>query len=177
VVDGCVNSFNEQKWHITEKQKPFVYRLFRVSDRMSKKVDEQFTTPQTLMVDGCVDILGVCIQTDITNNRKLEFQLMNDGYLIIEVDRNDETVLLMDIGAMDLIRQFKKHWISSHCPFLWVRLSENYIETVENQGTLWGGLTHTMNESWKKGLPTLNVEYYAKPSKTATIQRTIAGRY
>jgi hypothetical protein len=74
VVDGCVNSFNEQKWHITEKQKPFVYRLFRVSDRMSKKVDEQFTTPQTLMVDGCVDILGVCIQTDITNNRKLQWQ-------------------------------------------------------------------------------------------------------
>jgi len=80
-------------------------------------------------------------------------------------------VLIMDIGAMDLIRQFKKHWISSHCPFLWVRLSENYIESVENQGTLWGKLTHTMKESWAKGIPTLNIEYYAKPSNPMLVAR------
>ena len=48
--------------------------MFRVSDRMSKNVDKQFTTATTRMVDGCVDILGVCIQVDITNNRKLQWQ-------------------------------------------------------------------------------------------------------
>lgn len=71
VVDGCVNSLDRQKWYITEKGKPFIYRVFRVSDRMSKKIEQQFTTATTRMVDGCVDILKVCIQVDITNNKKV----------------------------------------------------------------------------------------------------------
>ena len=41
--------------------------MLRVVDRISKNVGEENVTATTRMVDGCVDILGLCVQTDITN--------------------------------------------------------------------------------------------------------------
>lgn len=43
--------------------------MLRVIDRISKKVEEQNGTAKTRVVDGWIDILRVCIQTDITNKK------------------------------------------------------------------------------------------------------------
>jgi hypothetical protein len=69
VVDGCVNVLTSQKRYITENKESFIYKGLRVSDRMVKKIISQFVTARTLVVNGCVKVLRLCIQVDITNNK------------------------------------------------------------------------------------------------------------
>jgi hypothetical protein len=69
VVDGCVNVLTSQKKHITENKESFIYKGLRVSDRIVKKITSQFVTARTRVVDGCVKVLGLCLQINIFNNK------------------------------------------------------------------------------------------------------------
>ena len=69
MVDGCVNVLTSQKRYITINKEFFIYKGLRVSNRMIKKITSQFVTAKTRMVDGCVKVLRLCTQIDITNNK------------------------------------------------------------------------------------------------------------
>ena len=85
----------------------------------------------------------------------------NQGYLIIKIDHDDDTVLVQNKQLMKLIGQDKKHWMTANSPYLWVRLvGDRPIESYKERGTLFGQLSHSAKDSWRKGIPTLTVEYY-----------------
>jgi hypothetical protein len=84
----------------------------------------------------------------------------NQGYLIIEIDHEDDTVLVQDKQLMALIGKDKKHWIITNSPYIWVRLISVTKEPYQVGGWLFGELSHSAKDSWYKGIPTLTVDYY-----------------
>jgi hypothetical protein len=86
--------------------------------------------------------------------------ITNQGYIIIKFDHEDDTVLIQDKQLMALIGKDKKHWITANSPYLWVRLIGFTKEPYKVGGCLFGQLSHTVKDSWYKGIPTLTVEYY-----------------
>lgn len=85
----------------------------------------------------------------------------NQGYVIIKIDRGDDTALVQNKQLMQLIGRDKKHWMTANSPYLWVRLvGDRPIESYKERGTLFGQLSHSAKDSWRLGIPTLTVEYY-----------------
>jgi len=84
----------------------------------------------------------------------------NQGYLIIKIDHEDDTVLVQDKHLMALVGKDKKHWMTANSPYIWVRLISVTKEPYEVGGCLFGQLSHKAKDSWRLGLPTLTVDYY-----------------